>query len=50
MLEDLWMHTFFDDPKAVKDTVEDDEFNEEDVAEILRRNTPQLPTDFEPLS
>ncbi len=53
MLEDLWLHTYFEDPKAVTDTVEDDEFNPDEVAETLRRMKEQrqqdLPNDFEPL-
>lgn len=52
MLEDLWLHTFFEDPKAVTETVEDDDFNPDDVAEELRKlkaQQPPLPNDFEPL-
>ena len=36
MVEDYWMHTYFDDPKAVTETFEDDDFNENDVAEMLK--------------
>lgn len=49
MLEDLWLHTFYEDPKAVTETVEDDDFNEDDVAEMLRANSGPMPTDFEDL-
>jgi hypothetical protein len=49
MLEDLWLHTFYEDPKAVTDTVEDDDFNEDDVAEMMRKPTGPMPTDFEDL-
>lgn len=44
MLEDYWLHTFFDDPKAVTDTVEDDDFDPSKVAELLNK-----PDDFETL-
>lgn len=49
MLEDFYLHTYFDDPKAVTETVEDDDFDPNKVAELL--NGPQpLPDDFEPLT
>lgn len=44
MLEDYWLHTYFDDPKAVTDTVEDDDFDPDKVAEQLNK-----PDDFETL-
>ncbi|WP_441280565.1 hypothetical protein [Tardiphaga sp. 862_B3_N1_1] len=50
MLEDYYLHTFFDDPKAVAETVEDDDFNADAVADRLRDRTPapvELPDDFE---
>ena len=54
MLEDLWMHTYYDDPEAVTKTVEDDDFDEESVAERLlarkQKQEPPLPNDFEELS
>ena len=50
MLEDLWLHTYFEDPKAVTDTVEDDDFNPDAVAEALRNRQAPLPDDLEPLS
>ena len=46
MLEDYWMHTFYDDPKAA-DEIEDEDFDPEKVAELI--NQP-LPNDFEPLT
>jgi len=55
MLEDYWLHAYYDDPKAVTETVEDDEFDESMVAEMLQdyRRPPDaadaLPDDFEPL-
>lgn len=61
MLEDFWMHTYFDDPKAVTETVEDDDFDPAQVAELLKQREPQaaaagapatpaMPDDFEPLT
>lgn len=50
MLEDFYLHTYFDDPKAVEATVEDDDFNVDAVADRLRERTPaplELPDDFE---
>lgn len=44
MLEDYWLHTYFDDPKAVTETVEDDDFDPDKVAEMLRNKD-----DFETL-
>jgi len=35
MVEDYWLHAYFDDPKAVTNTVEDDEFDPDNVAEEL---------------
>lgn len=46
MLEDYWLHTYFDDPKAVTETVEDDDFDASSVAEMLNGK----PDDFETLS
>jgi len=46
MLEDYWLHTYFDDPKAVTETVEDDDFDANAVAEMLNGK----PDDFETLS
>lgn len=50
MLEDLWLHTYYEDPKAVTDTVEDDDFDQDSVAEKLRNRQAPLHDDFEPLS
>lgn len=50
MLEDLWLHTYYEDPKAVTDTVEDDDFDVDAVADALRNRQAQLPDDLEPLS
>lgn len=44
MVEDYWLHTYFEDPKAVTDTVEDDDFDMDNVAAMLNN-----PNDFEPL-
>lgn len=46
MLEDYWLHTYFDDPKAVTETVEDDDFDANSVAEMLNGK----PDDFETMS
>lgn len=54
MLEDYWLHTFFDDPKAVTNTIEDDSFDPDNIAEELarlnrlREGVPN-PNDFEDL-
>ena len=54
MLEDYWLHTYYEDPKAVTETVEDDDFDQDAVADLLRarqqQNEPPLPTDFEDLT
>ena len=54
MLEDLWLHTYYEDPKAVTETVEDDDFDADAVADRLRARQqdtePPLPTDFEDLT
>jgi hypothetical protein len=34
MLADYWAHTFVDDPKAA-DEIEDDDFNPDDVANLI---------------
>lgn len=50
-MEDYWLHTYFDDPKAVTETIEDDDFDpakvEQELAELeqLRNND-----DFEDLT
>ena len=49
------MHTYFDDPKAATETVEDDDFDESKVAELLKAAKPSgaagpLPDDFETLT
>ena len=54
MLEDLWLHTYYEDPKAVTETVEDDDFDADLVAERLRarqqQDAPLMPNDFEDLT
>jgi len=51
MLEDMWLHTYYEDPKAVTETVEDDDFDQDAVADELRRMQQKaMPNDFEPLS
>lgn len=54
MLEDLWLHTYYEDPKAVTETVEDDDFDLDAVADRLRARQqnaePPMPTDFEDLT
>jgi len=56
MLEDFWLHTYAEDPKAVTETVEDDDFDPEAVAAELaahkRQTTGELPPDddFEDLN
>ena len=47
MLEDYWMHTFYDDPKAANE-VEDEDFDPNTVAEQI--GAVPLPNDFEPLT
>lgn len=46
MLEDYWLHTYYEDPKAVTETVEDDDFDPDKVAELLRNGA----IDFEDLT
>lgn len=46
MLADYYAHTYFDDPKAAE-TVEDDDFNIDDVASIIGAENPD---DWEQLS
>ncbi len=47
MLTDLWTHKFHDDPKALEE-VEDDDFDEDDVAAQIGYRGP-MPDDFEDL-
>lgn len=47
MLTDYYAHTYYDDPKAAESTVEDDDFNIDDVASIIGANNPD---DWEELS
>ena len=35
MMADYYAHTYFVDPKAVEDTVEDEDFNPDDVAKLI---------------
>lgn len=39
MLADYYAHTFYDDPKAA-DEVEDDDFNPDEVAQIIGATDP----------
>lgn len=46
MLEEYWLHTYYEDPKAVTETIEDDDFDPDKVAEMLRQGAD----DFEDLT
>ncbi len=50
MLEDLWMHTYYEDPKAVTETVEDDDFDPNAVAAMLGKTPGPMPDDFEEMT
>jgi len=45
-MEDYWLHHYHEDPKAVTETVEDDDFDPDQVAELLKRGD----TEFEDLT
>ena len=48
MLADFWAHTFEDDPKAL-DEIEDEDFNPDDVADLIGAPPPVEPDDWEDL-
>lgn len=47
MYADYWAHTYFDDPKAAEEVIDED-FDPDDVARQI--GAPTLPDDFEELS
>lgn len=55
MATDLWMHRFAEDPKAVENTIEDEDFDPDNVAAEIGYREPagapdaELPDDFEDL-
>lgn len=40
MFADFWAHTYFDDPKAIENTVEDEDFDADDVARLIGADVP----------
>lgn len=47
-MTDIWAHRFTDDPKSLEE-VEDEDFDMDDVADLIGYGTPveDLPDDFE---
>ncbi len=48
MLTDVWAHRFRDDPKLLEE-IEDDDFNPDEVADLIGHGGDAIPDDWEPL-